>query len=292
MFADDRALLLTADILTPVHDDPVIWGKIAAANSLSDVYAMGGRPLLALNLVAFPRDKLPLEVLQQILAGGAEKAGEAGVCIAGGHSLDAPEPAYGLAVVGEVAPDKIIRNSGARPGDALVLTKPLGVGIIVTAGIADIADPSVIERAAGIMQTLNAAAAEVMADFDVHAATDITGFGLVGHAHEMAAASGVAIRLRIDAIPFIPEALEYAKQWALPEGLLRNREYYKQWAPLDDLPFDVGCLLCDPQTSGGLLISLPPDQAEEYMAQLLVRGQLAWVVGEVVDGPAGMLTFV
>lgn len=290
-FPAGRALVLTADFITPVHDDPRVWGRIAVANCLSDVYAMGGRPLVALNLVGFPRDKLPLEVLQQVLRGAEEKADEAGVCIGGGHTLDAPEPFYGMAVAGEVAGEGIVTNAGVRPGDALVLTKALGVGIIVTAMIADMAEAEAVEAAVTVMERLNRTAAEAMTSRNAHAATDVTGFGLVGHAREMAAASGVSLRISVERVPVIPQAVEYANQWVFPESLLRNREFYRQWSNIDEVPFALASIFCDPQTSGGLLIAAEPGDAEKMVEDVRSRGEEAWIIGEAGEDRPGMVIF-
>jgi selenide,water dikinase len=289
-FCYGKGLVFTVDCLTPLHDDPYVYGQIACANSLSDVYAMGGRPLLALNVVGFPADKLGIEVLERILQGAADKAAEAEVCIAGGHTLQSAEPFYGLAVVGEVNPERVVRNRGAKPGDKLVLTKALGVGIVVTAAIADMADEQAVARAAEQMTMLNRAASEAMLRHGVHAATDITGFGLGGHAHEMAEASGLAMRVRFADLPVLAEALEYARQWCVPAGLGRNREYYGRWVETKGLADEQACIAFDPQTSGGLLIAVPAEEAEGLLAEVLGAGCSAAVIGDVVDGPAGHVT--
>jgi selenide,water dikinase len=286
-FCFGKALVLTVDCLTPLHDDPYVYGQIACANSLSDVYAMGGRPMVALNVVGWPADKLPLEMLERMLKGAADKAEEAGVCIGGGHTIQAPEPFYGLAVVGEVDPAKVVRNGGARVGDKLVLTKPLGVGIIVTAGIADIADECALAKAAEQMTMLNRGASEAMVRHGAHAATDITGFGLAGHAHEMAEASGVEMRIRFRDVSVLDEALDYARQWCIPGGLTRNREYYGKWVETEGLAAEQVCLVFDPQTSGGLLIAAPVEEADGLLAEVREAGCTAAIVGEVVEGQAG-----
>jgi len=291
-FADDRALVFTADFLTPVCDDPHLWGRLVAANCLSDIYAMGGRPLLALNLAGIPSASLPLEVLERVLDGGADKAAEAGVCVGGGHTIDAPEPFYGMAVVGEVAPDAVVRNAGAQMGDALVLTKPLGVGIIVTAAIADLAPRTVAAEAYASMERLNRLASQSMVRHGAHAATDVTGYGLIGHAHEMAEASRLTLRFRAADLPLIPEALNYAAQWCIPAGLLRNREYYGRWANFGGLSEEQIAVVCDPQTSGGLLIALPQPAAEALVADLRAAGEEAWIVGDVVASDPGRVLFV
>lgn len=286
--ADDLAMVLTVDYFTPIHDDPHTFGQIAAANSLSDVYAMGGEPLLALNVCGFPRNELELDVLAEILRGGSEKAAEAGVPIGGGHTIDSPEPFYGLVVMGRVHPDHIITNGGALVGDALVLTKPLGSGIVVTAAMADMASAAALAEATAVMTTLNKAASEAMRACGATAATDVTGFGLLGHGHEMAEASGLRLRIIADRAPVQPAAIEYARQWCLPGGLLANLEWYGQWADgLEQLGDELKHVFADPQTSGGLLIALPPGRVEEFLAQV----PAAQWIGTAEAGDAGRLIF-
>jgi len=291
MLSPDRALVLTADFITPLCDDPHLWGRIAAANCLSDVYAMGGRPMVAINLAGVPESRLPLDVLEQVLLGGRAKAAEAGVCVAGGHTIASPEPFYGMAVVGDVHPDRVLRNAGARPGDALVLTKPLGVGIVVTAMMAGIADEATVAAAMSVAERLNRRASEAMVRHGAHAATDVTGFSLVGHGHEMAAAGRVGLRLRFADLPILPGALDYAAQWCLPAGMMRNREYYSQWSNLDDLSAEQAAVVCDPQTSGGLLIALAPEAAAAAIEDLRAQGEDAWVVGDVHEAQPGAVLF-
>lgn len=281
-----KGLVLTVDFLTPVHDDPYVYGQIVCANSLSDVYAMGGRPLTALNVVGWPAE-LPIDMLENMLKGAADKAEEAGVCISGGHTIQAPEPFYGLSVVGEIDPQKVVRNSGAKIGDALVLTKPIGVGIIVTGGIADMASEAALSKAADQMTMLNRAAAEAMVRYGAHAATDVTGFGLGGHAHELAAASGVELRLRMADVPVYDEALDLARQWCVPGGLARNREYYAQWVETAGLAEEQVYLVFDPQTSGGLLIAIQQDLAVKLIADVCEAGCSAAIIGEAVEGVTG-----
>ncbi len=267
-------------------DDPFAFGAIAAANALSDVYAMGGTPLFALNVAGFPRDVLPLDVLGQILAGGAAKAAEAGVGIIGGHTIDDPEPKYGLVVIGRVTPDRIIRNVGARPGDRLFLTKPLGSGIIATAIKRGLAEPGLVERITRVMSTLNRAGAEAMTDVRPHAATDVTGFGLLGHLWEMVSGSGVGAEIDADRVPLLPEAWELAQRDVIPGGTRRNLASLSDrvvWGRgIDDIDRFV---LSDAQTSGGLLIAVSPDKASALRDALIERGALAAAdIGTIVEG--------
>ena len=290
--SDDLALVQTVDVFTPVVDDPFQYGAISVANALSDIYAMGARPLLALNIVGFPRGKLPLEILGEILRGGAAKAEEAGVLIGGGHSIDDPEPKYGLAVTGTVHPQKIVTNAGGRPGDVLVLTKPLGLGVITTGIKQGRTPPALAEAAIRVMGTLNRAASEAMVEVGVHACTDITGFGLLGHLHQLAAASGVAARVRVSPIPFLPEAHTLARQGAIAGGTARNFEFLQDKVVYDEgIDEETRLLLADAQTSGGLLIAVPPDRAAALDAALRRRGVSPIAhVGELTAGPAGRIT--
>jgi selenide, water dikinase len=287
--ADDRALVATVDFFTPIVDDPYEFGRIAAANALSDVYAMGARPLFALNLVAFPRDLLDTGALEEILRGGGEIALQAGVAVIGGHSIDDREPKYGLCVLAEAHPERIVRNSGAQPGDALILTKPLGTGVIATAIKKGVASQNAIAYAIASMITLNRDAAEVMLHVGVSAATDITGFGLLGHLRSMLRSSGVAARINARAVPLLPEALELAASGHIPGGSQRNRDDVEplvRWDPRIDEAERV--LLTDAQTSGGLLIATPREFAERLILGLQSAGTPAAArVGEIVAGPAG-----
>jgi selenide,water dikinase len=280
--SDERALIFTADFFTPVVDDPYVYGAIAAANALSDVYAMGGEPFLALNLAAFPPN-LPEEMIVAILRGGAEKAKEAGAIVAGGHTIDDEEPKFGMAVLGQVHPGRIWTKAGARPGDQLLLTKPLGVGLIATAHKGGEADPAHLATAAEWMARLNKAAAEALKEGAVHAATDITGFGLLGHAWEVAERSGVRLRIRFDALPFHPGATHYADELLFPAGASCNMADFGAhvtFAPR--LEYEQQALAYCPETSGGLFVSLPPAEAQAF----LDRYKEAWVIGEVLDGEA------
>lgn len=264
----DRALVVTADFFTPIVDDPYEFGRIAAANAFSDIYAMGARPLLALNLVAFPRSLLDRGILEEILRGGAAVARDAGAPVLGGHSIDDREPKYGLCVVGEVHPDDLVRNSTARPGDALVLTKPIGTGIIATAIKAGAAPKASVDAAIHTMAALNRRAADAMRRYDVHACTDVTGYGLVGHLRELVSASGVGAWVDADAVVLLPGTRELAEAGHVPGGTKRNLEDLADsvdWGDTDDV---TRTILADAQTSGGLLIALPPAQAHALLDDL------------------------
>lgn len=275
----------TIDIFTPVVDDPYWFGMIAAANALSDVYAMGGTPRLALNFAGFPRAKLPLSVLGEILRGGADKCAEAGVTIIGGHTIDDPEPKYGLAVTGFVHPDRVITNAAARPGDRLVLTKPLGMGILTTGLKQGKAPPEAVGEAIRIMAALNKPAAEVMMAVGVSAATDITGFGLLGHLAEMTRGAGVGARVRLRDVPIIDAAWPLVHAHAIPGGTQRNRESLQDVVSWDGVGEDAQVLLCDAQTSGGLLIAVPEARCDTLVQALQAGGlPVAAVIGEIT-GP-------
>lgn len=300
-----QVLVQTVDFFTPVVDDPFLFGQIAAANALSDVYAMRARPVLALAVAAFPTAALPAEVLEEILRGGAAKVAEAGAVIGGGHSIDHDIPLYGLAVTGLIEESKVTRNIGARPGDALVLTKPLGIGVVVSAGRADaLAAEGVgrifrrpllasgeLDAAIELMCALNRLAAEAMEGFEIHAATDVTGYGLLGHAHEMMEGSATTAVFHIDKIPLLSAARRLAAKGIAPDGSrvnVRNLKPRAQVAPgVGDVDF---LLLCDAQTSGGLLVALPEAQAERYASRCRELGAAgAAVVGEVVARGAALL---
>jgi selenide,water dikinase len=269
----DIALVQTVDYITPLVDDAYQFGQIAAANSLSDIYAMGARPLLALNIVAFPTDALPMAVLADILRGGADKAHEADARIIGGHSIDDREPKYGLAVTGLVHPDRVWRNSTAQPGDCLVLTKPLGMGIVSTAIKRDIAGAELIARAAGFMTTLNKNAAAAAMEVGVHACTDVTGFGLLGHLHEMTAGSGVGAQIDFHSVPILHEVVELAAQGVVPGGTRRNLAFVEPFVSFDDTVDPVQRLiLADAQTSGGLLFAVAPQRADDLLRALGAHG--------------------
>ena len=290
--APDRALVATVDFFTPIVDDAYDFGRIAAANAFSDVYAMGATPLLALNLVGWPRENVPFELLGEVLRGGADIAREAGAFILGGHSIDDPEPKYGMVVIGEVHPDRIVTNAGAKPGDILVLTKPIGTGILTTALKRDLLDAAALTPAVTAMTTLNAGAARAMLATGVHAATDVTGFGLLGHLHGMLEASKAAAELTAAAVPFLPEARAMVERGAVPGGTKRNME---SLAGVVSFAGNVGeterILLADAQTSGGLVIAVAADMAEALVAGLQQeRTPAAAVIGRVVAGPPGRIT--
>ena len=278
---DSRALVVTADFFTPVVDKPYDYGAIAAANSLSDVYAMGGEPFLALNVAAFP-PALPAKVVTEILRGGAETARKAGVVIAGGHTIQDKEPKYGLMVVGFVHPQRILTKGGARPGDILVLSKPLGFGCLTTALKRGMAAPGDVSEAVGWMKRLNREAARLGIRHGAHAATDITGFGLLGHAWEMAQASGAGLHFTFERIPFVRGARRYAAEWIFPGGSSDNRLYYGEHVRFASrLEDHERMLLFDAQTSGGLLLAVPPQNLDALLESAATRGQVLWVVGEV-----------
>ncbi len=289
---DELAMVQTVDFFTPIVDDPYDFGAIAAANALSDIYAMGAKPLTALNLVAFPKDG-PLEFLGEIMRGGAEKAREAGVSIIGGHSIDDREPKYGMAVTGVIHPGKIALKAGARSGDALVLTKPLGTGIISSAIKTGRAPQKMIEAATRNMKTLNKSAADAMVEAGVRGATDITGFGLLGHLHEMLHRSCVSGRLTLSAIPVIPGVRELAKL-GVPGGSRNNLQYVSDkmsWA--EGITEEEKLILADAQTSGGLLIAVAPEKIDALLAGLASRGvETRAVIGEVIPGETGTISVI
>jgi len=284
-------LVQTVDFFTPIVDDPFTFGQIAVANALSDVYAMGGTPLTGMNLVAFPIKTLSPSILREILLGGLSKMEEAGVALVGGHSIEDPEIKYGLAVTGVVHPNKILTNAKAKAGDKLVLTKPLGTGIISTALKARMASEEAIRKSVESMVALNRTASEWMREFGAHACTDITGFSFIGHALEMAAASRVGMVVQSKAVPVLPEAMEYAKLGLIPGGAYSNRDFFS--CRVDVHPGVLALLVdlfYDPQTSGGLLISLPSGEAEELVATLKKEKNIdSCIVGEVVKEPLGKI---
>jgi len=289
--SEDQAIIQTLDFFPPVVDDPYVYGGITAANALSDVYAMGGEPLFALNIAAFP-DDLPKEILGRIFQGGADKLAEAGAVLAGGHTVTDREPKYGLSVVGLVHPARIFTKGGAKPGDRLALTKPLGTGAITTALKGGVATPADVEEAVRSMLKLNGPASRLAHEFPVIACTDVTGFGLLGHAWEMAQISAVAFRLQASEIPFLPGALRYAGEGILPGGASRNREYLLRegpdgrpvvtWAP--QVPREVLDLLFDPETSGGLLFAVPAEHARELRRRFMEEREPLWFIGDVIGG--------
>ena len=281
-----RALVVTTDFFTPIVDDAYDYGAIAAANSLSDIYAMGGRPFLALNIAALPED-LPAEVASEILRGGAEKAREAGVVIAGGHTVKDSEPKYGLAALGFAEPGKMLSKAGLRPGDQLVLTKPLGFGLVTTALKRGQAQPEDLLEAVGWMKRLNDAAGQLAVEFGLRGGTDITGFGLLGHALEMARASGVGLELDYSRIPFLGSAIKYARLGTFAGGLLDNRSYFGPHVEfVQGLDEASQMMLFDPQTSGGLLLGVPPDKRAGFVERARQLGQPIWDIGLVKGGDA------
>jgi selenide, water dikinase len=291
--APDRAIVATVDFFTPIVDDPYDFGRIAATNAFSDIYAMGATPLLALNLVGWPRETLPFELLGEVIRGGADVSRAAGAFVLGGHSVDDPEPKYGMVVIGETHPDRIVRNAGAQPGDALVLTKPLGTGVLTTALKRDLVTEADLAEAVTVMTTLNAGAARAMlAVGGVHAATDVTGFGLLGHLHTLLEASGVAAELRAGAVPLLPRARELAERGAVPGGTTRNAESVADSTTFaDGVDATLRVLLADAQTSGGLLIAVAAERAAGLVAALEREGTpTRAVIGRVVAGPAGRIT--
>lgn len=290
--SDEQALIATTDFFTPIVDDPYDYGAIAAANALSDVYAMGGRPLLALNIAAFPPD-LPSEMLAEVMRGAAEKVREAGAVIAGGHTIQDKEPKVGLAVIGLVAPGALLSKGGARPGDRLVLTKPLGTGCIATAAKNDQADPAHVAEAVRWMAMLNRDAAEAATSAGARAATDITGFGFLGHATEMADGADLTFAVDAASVPLIDGAAVCAKQWTFPGGSVNNRKAYEGAVRFDDaIGEEQRMLLFDAQTSGGMLIALPAAAFDAFSTEMVARGAPWWLVGEVLPREAGISIIV
>lgn len=288
--SDDRALVVTADFFTPIVDDPYDFGRIAAANALSDIYAMGGRPLFVLNLVGFPRKLLDKGILEEILRGGSDVTRAVGVPTLGGHTIDDAEPKYGLVAIGEVHPDRMVTNDAARPGDRLVLTKPLGSGVIATAIKRGEAADDVIEAAVEAMSLLNATAAEAMIDVGVRCATDVTGFGLLGHLRNLLRSSGAGARLAAERIPMLKGARNLAAAGHIPGGSKRNLQDVAADVRFgDSVDLVTRTLLADAQTSGGMLICVPEDGLQALLKGLYGKTLVAAVIGEVVAGPAGSI---
>ncbi|HEY9578001.1 MAG TPA: selenide, water dikinase SelD [Pseudobacillus sp.] len=288
---DTTAIVQTVDFFTPIVDNPYDFGQVAAANAISDVYAMGGTPITALNIVAFPISTLDKGILAEILRGAGDKLREAGVTLVGGHSIDDKEPKFGLAVTGVVHPDKVRTNAGAKPGDRLILTKPIGVGILTTSLKKDLLSEEEIARVTKVMTTLNKTAAEMMADYDVHAATDVTGFGLLGHASEMAKGSDVGLHIYYDKVPILPRVKELAESGSIPGGTKNNFEHVKEIVTYSESLDQVDrWILCDAVTSGGLLISVANDEAERLVKELQERGVEAEIIGEVTEENKGHIT--
>ena len=290
----DRAIVATVDFFTPIVDDAYDFGRIAAANAFSDVYAMGATPLLALNLVGWPRDTLPYELLGEVLRGGSDIAREAGAFVLGGHSIDDPEPKYGMVAIGEVHPNRVVTLARARAGDAVVLTKPIGTGVLTTALKRDLASAADLATAVESMATLNAGAARAMraAGDAAHAATDVTGFGLLGHLHNMLTASGVAADIDAASVPLFPTAVELAERGAIPGGTKRNVEALSPRVRFDaEIPEPLRVLLCDAQTSGGLLIACDPDRVSTLLAALNREATPAAArIGRITPGIPGAIT--
>ncbi|MCI9609009.1 MAG: selenide, water dikinase SelD [Oscillibacter sp.] len=289
--SEELALVQTVDFFPPIADDPYLFGQIAAANALSDVYAMGGEPKLCLNIMAVPKD-MPPQAVHDLLRGGYEKVYEAGALITGGHSILDDEPKYGLAVTGFVHPENMLTNSGARPGDVLFLTKPLGLGVLTTAAKAELAGPEVMARVYGLMTTLNKSARDVMVKYRVHACTDVTGFGLLGHSLEMAQGSGVELEMDAGAVDFLPEAAELARMGILPEGMYRNRAFAEDSVDPGKTELWRQDLLYDPQTSGGLLLAADPGDAEALFQKLKAAVPSVQRIGRVREYRGGKRIFL
>ncbi len=283
--SDERALVVTADFITPVVDDARDWGRVAAANAVSDIYAMGGTPLLGLNLVCWNTEELSNDLLGDVLLGGQDIAHECGFVVAGGHTVDDPEPKFGMAVVGEVHPDKMLTNTGLRAGQSLVLTKPLGIGIITTAQKRDVVDAATMQAAITSMTTTNAGGAAAAVAAGASGATDVTGFGLLGHAGRMAQESGVGLEIVVDDVPVIVGATALAADGVVPGGTGRNLAWIEEWldidAGVDELDVTI---LADAQTSGGLVFGVDPDAADDVVAGLVADGHTAAVIGRAVNG--------
>jgi selenide, water dikinase len=290
---DDLAIVVTTDFFTPIVDDPYDWGRIAATNALSDVYAMGGAPVLALNLVAWPREGLAFELLARVLDGGADVVQHAGALIGGGHSIDDAEPKYGLAVVGTVDPDRLLTNAGARVGDSIVLTKPIGLGVISTALKRDAAPAALVDEAVRVMTTLNAGARDAATGLGdaVHAATDVTGFGLLGHLREMLVASKVGAEITAASVPVIEGVRELLADGMVAGGTQRNHAFVNESVDWGSLPESEQLLLADAQTSGGLLLAVAPERSDDLIQSLRSHGTLAAeIVAHAIESPHGEMT--
>lgn len=280
---DDTVVIKTVDFFPPMVDDPYTFGQVAAANALSDVYAMGGNPSIAMNLICFP-SCLDISIMREILAGGYDKVKEAGAVIAGGHTIADPTPKYGLCVSGFARPEEILSNSNAKTGDVIILTKPLGIGIMNTAAKAELIDKNKIKEVTSIMSTLNKYAKECTLGLEIHSCTDVTGFGLIGHSYEMASGSKKTIEIFSESIPIIDGALDYAKMGIIPEGMYNNLDYLKdKFAVGANISQELQDVLIDPQTSGGLLLSLPEKQAKEFLSRIENFTPYARIIGQVLD---------
>lgn len=290
---DETALVQTLDFFTPIVDDPYMFGQIAAANSLSDIYAMGGKPITVMNIVGFPISKLDKGILADILAGASDKVKESGAVLVGGHSIDDQEPKFGLSVTGTVHPERVRTNAGAKPGDKLILTKPIGVGILTQAIKRDMLDQEGIDRVMEVMAALNKEAAEAMDNYQVNACTDITGFGLLGHAMEIAEGSGTGITIESTSVPVLPKTRELAEQNIIPGGSKKNHKWLSgriQYENIDDVD---QVILCDAITSGGLLITVPESEAEPLLNDLKEKGvEWASIIGTVTDQNPGRITVI
>jgi len=288
--SDKLAMVQTVDFITPVLNDPYSFGAVAASNALSDIYAMGAEPVFALNIVCFPVKSLPLNILEEILKGGADVAAQAGVTIAGGHSVEDNAPKYGMAVTGTADPAKLLFKKGAQPGDKLFITKPLGSGIITTAIDRDLAGEGLIEKIYGVMVELNRGAAIAMLETGVNACTDVSGFGLLGHLYEMMAASGAAVKIYTGSVPVIDEVWDLVRSGVVPGGTHNNCRYLAGKVHSDKVPSETRTVLCDSQTSGGLLISVSPEKAGKLEEALKKEGCLAAAcIGEIIEGPPGTI---
>lgn len=284
----DLHLVVTADFFGPVVDDAYTYGAIAAANAISDVYAMGGNPFLALNLTALPAD-MPPEIASAILRGGAEKARDAGVIVAGGHTMEDKEPKYGMVVLGTVSPEQILTKGGARVGERLVLTKPLGAGIITTCIKAGLTPPEVVAEVTEWMLRLNRDAIAAVHATHAQSATDITGFGFLGHATEMARESNVRLRVHFNQVPILEAARRFAEEWLFPGGASNNEQYFRQWVTFPPaLSEEMQMLLFDPQTNGGILAAIPPDEMDAFAARCQEMAQPYWEIGQVIEGEPGV----
>ncbi|NVO21030.1 MAG: selenide, water dikinase SelD [Bacteroidetes bacterium] len=288
---EHQAIVQTVDFFTPIVDDPYDFGAIAATNAISDIYAMGGKPLFALNIVAFPSKKLPASILDQILKGASDKAAEAGISIVGGHSIDDEEPKFGMTVTGIINPTRILKNNNAKVGDVLILTKPIGTGIISTAIRQEIATPESMEEAVGWMKTLNRDAAEILEQFPVNTCTDVTGFGLLGHLSEITIGSGVNAEIYYSKVPFMNSIKIFAEAGAVSGGTKGNYEYYSAWVEWDEKLDQIErYMLSDAQTSGGLLAAIPEDYSEKLLAALKNKGvHSASVIGKIVSSGNGKI---
>lgn len=282
LLSDDRAIVQTLDFFPPIADDPYTFGQIAATNALSDIYAMGGEPKLALNIMCIPKT-MPKEAVHEILRGGYEKCAEAGAIICGGHSIYDDEPKYGLSVTGFVNPKKLWKNHGAEPGDVLFLTKPIGIGVLTAAQRGDLLEPETHDLMIRLMTTLNKCARDILCGFDVHACTDVTGFSFLGHLYEMCSGSDVSAEIDVSSVSLIPEALGFAQIGILPEGMYRNRTYAEHAVDMGDTELAVCDLLFDPQTSGGLLVAVPKEQADAVFDALNGNVPCAQRVGHIVE---------